>query len=164
MLLRRKNYTLIILAILIFILILYLFTHQNKLSNNYDYISNDVLEEIINKNVTPQILNSKENEATLCDYKVISIEKEQDFIKVYLWIYAQNRFIKENKLIKGESSEFATELIIKKINGVFKLINYSKEKAINKDEAIKFFPESIRKKAYDTYKFDDNLINNLRFS
>lgn len=165
MLVKNKKFILILLVILIVGLILCLLTNKHNLqSNNYDYISNDTLEKIINKNIAPQILNSKENEVTFCDYKLISTEKDKDFIKVYLWIYAQNRLVKENKIIKGSSGEFAVELIIKKNNENFEFINYNMTKAINRDEAIKFFPEQIRKKAYENYKFDDNLINNSKFS
>ncbi|MEG2848426.1 MAG: hypothetical protein RR904_06665 [Bacilli bacterium] len=164
----KKNYviSIIIIGTLLIFFCYFYFNNINKseLNINYEkYISEKNLENIIDNNVAPSILNEEkinDKEKTFCDFKVIDISKNNDNINVYLWILAQNFSVKNNKLIEGVGGEFPVILKLKEENNDFKFINYDISKALEESESIKIFPKSVRKKATENEILNESLIQN----
>ena len=136
-----------------FILFLYILICINLISctfiekiHNDTVIPNNVFDNIIQKNVELESLKPNFGGKVFCDYMVIDSEKDDDTIKIYLNLYAQEYYLKNNELTKGTGSISPAVLTVKEENGeyLFLTCNISKEEETK--DSIKNFPKKVQKK------------------
>lgn len=144
--LKKKPYVYILLILLCFGLISYFFIKQSH-SVPTAPISQPTLDKIIKENIQPISIRPCFGGTPFCDYKIISFEKNNDKIKLYLWLLAQEYYIKNNNLAKGSGAEFSAIVTIKKERNEFKFVNCNISHEIETYRSLNIFPKSIRKKA-----------------
>lgn len=120
------------------------------------------LDSIIKKNVEPTSIPLSFGGKAFCDYKVIASEKDNNMIKIYLSLRAQEYYVKNNKLFMGTGGDFYAILMVKQQNNNYKFVNCTISRADEPDDAVKIFPKSVRKKALKSPSFDDSSSKKLQ--
>ncbi|WP_190285326.1 hypothetical protein [Clostridium sp. JN-1] len=120
------------------------------------------LDSIIKKNVEPTSIPLSFGGKAFCDYKVIDSEKDNSTIKIYLFLLAQEYYVKDNKLLMGTGGDFTAVLTVKQENNNYKFVNCNISRAEETDESLKIFPKSVRKKAAKDPGFDDSSLKKLQ--
>jgi hypothetical protein len=158
---KKKSYMYIFPIILCLGLISFLYVKSVK-SDKSVSIPKYTLDKIVKENIQPISLKPSFGGKIFCDYKIISSEKNNNKIELYLWILAQEYYINNNKLVKGTGGQFPAVLIIKKENNKYKFISCNISRAEETDESINIFPKSIRNKALQLSKIDTDSIKNIQ--
>lgn len=141
--LKKKLYIYVFLILLFLGFIGYFFIRPSQTLA----ISQPTLDKIIKENVQPISIKPCFGGTPFCDYKIISFEKNNNKIKLYLWILAQEYYIKNNSLLKGSGGEFSAIVTIKKEGNKFKFLNCNISREIETYRSLNIFPKSIRNKA-----------------
>ncbi|WP_251861343.1 hypothetical protein [Clostridium sp. Marseille-Q2269] len=110
-------------------------------------IPKNSLDKIINEHVEPISVKPSFGGKPFCNYTIIGSDKNNNTIKIYLILLAQEYYIKDDKLVEGTGGEFDGILTIKQENNNYKFIDCNISQQIQTEESIKIFPKHIRKKA-----------------
>jgi hypothetical protein len=143
---RKKTFTCItIISIFILIFCYSIILHLNsKKSKVIIPISN--LNSIFEKYVKPISINPSFGGKVFSDYKVIDSNKKDDLINVYISLFSQEYYVKNNKLYKGTGGNFYAIITVRQVYNSYKFINCNISRSEEEKESLKIFPKSIRKK------------------
>lgn len=108
-------------------------------------IPTSAFDNIIEKEVTPITFNPNFGGKVFCDYMIIDSEKEDDIIKIYINLYAQEYYKKNGELQLGTGEITPAVLTIKEDNDNYECINCDIPQEIETKESIKDFPKKIQK-------------------
>lgn len=109
-------------------------------------IPNNIFDDIIEKNVELESLKPNFGGKVFCDYMVIDSEKDDDTIKIYLDLYSQEYYLKNNELTKGTGAIFLAVLTVKVENGEYLFLSCNISREEETKESIKNFPKKVQKK------------------
>lgn len=121
-----------------------------------------VLDKIIKEKVEPISTPTSCGGRPFCVYKIISYEKTNNIIKVYLSLFAQEYYVKNNRLLSGSGGQSPAILILKKDNNNYKFVTCNISTAAGLQDSLQIFPQNIRKKVAEASEPDSTLLNYLK--
>jgi hypothetical protein len=127
-------------------------------SNEYDI--DKLTEEYITSNLyTPQ------SGKVFCSYKIIKKTEENNLITQYLMVSAQDYSCIDNVLKKGAAVLVPVSLIIKKIDGIYKVVDFKNPLKYTEgsDELKNLFPSDILEKINNGSYNSNKIVDELEF-
>lgn len=123
-------------------------------------INKNEFNNLIENNIKPPITSSFKGKI-FYNCEIISLENNKDITTAYLWLLAQEYYLKNNNLQKGTGGIFPIKITLKYENNHYKFIKYNISKAEGEDDYL-FFPKSIREKAKsDFINLDKSFLNEV---
>lgn len=109
-------------------------------------ISINILDNIIKENVEPTSLEPNFGGKIFCDYMIIDTEKNSDTLKIYLYLYIQEYYLKDGELELGTGEITPAVLTVKQQDDEYLFLDCSISHEAETNESIKNFPKKIQKK------------------
>lgn len=127
-----------------------------------EHIPKEALDRIIKEHVEPISVKPSFGGKPFCDYKIIDSEKNDNTIKIYLWLMAQEYYVENDKLVEGTGGGFSAVLTIKQEDNNYKYVDCNISRAVETEESLKIFPKSIRKKANEKSTFEKSSLDKIQ--
>lgn len=152
----NKNKKIIIIVLIIAIVAsaigVYFYTNQKEALP----LPKTALDNIVEENVAPLAFKPNFGGKIFGAYNLIASEKTGDTIKIYMYLVAEEYYVKDNKILKGTAGAFPTIVVVKQDGN-----KYIYEKAIisrveEEEEANNIFPKAVQRKARGMSEEPDN--------
>ncbi|URZ16355.1 hypothetical protein [Clostridium felsineum] len=148
----------LVLYFVLIILCIGIATYFYKKSSRKVPIPSYTLDKIIKHNVEPTSIKTYFGGKPFCDYKVIDFDQQGKKIKVYIWLVAEEYYLKDNKVTEGTGGVFPAFVTIEKRGNKYNFINCKISREEETDEALEIFPKNIRSKASRLSQIDDTSV------
>lgn len=117
----------IVLIILLFSLAFGFYIYKVKSNNIIESVNqNETEETIIEKYISNNLLKPEFGGKVFCVFHNYSLEKNETENNYYLWIYCEEYYKKDNKVLMGSGVSMPVKLETKKVNGAIEILNYQK--------------------------------------
>lgn len=115
----------IILIIFLFSLIFSFYIYKNKSKNGIESVNqNETEETIIEKYLSNNLLKPEFGGKVFCVFHNYSLEKSEIDNNYYLWIYCEEYYKKDSKVLMGSGVSMPVKLETKKVNGSLEILNH----------------------------------------